>query len=170
MSEHIKPRIPYWLLISLIINALLIGFILGGGIGKERGDRPNGPRGGSELAIARALEASLTEQDRTALRQALRASFRASRDERLALRKARQSLIEALAADDYDIEAVKSAFEAIRLADGDVKSDLQDELARQFEKLPAAQRKAIVSSIGKRDRRGRDRDRRGPPGERPPRD
>ena len=170
MSEQVKSRIPYWLLISLIINALLIGFIIGGGFGKRQGGGDRGPmRGGSEQAIARALDASLADADRAALRQALRSSYRASRDERLALREARQKLAKALGADVYDIQAVREAFKDIRLADGEVKSDLQDELARQFEKLPAEQRKAIVASINKRDRRRGNRDRRGgPPGDRPP--
>lgn len=169
MSEQVKTRIPYWLLISLLINALLIGFIIGGGFGKRQGGGDRAPmRGGSEQAIARALDASLADADRAALRQALRASYRASRDERLALREARQNLAEALGAEVYDIQAVREAFKAIRLADGEVKSDLQDELALQFEKLPAEQRKAIVASIGKRERGRRGRERRGPPGDRPP--
>lgn len=168
MSEKSATRIPYWLVASLILNALLIGFVIGGGFGK--GQRSSGGMpGGSEQAIARAMEANLSDADRVALRRALMASFRESRGEREALRQARQKLSQALSADVYDIARVQEAFQEMRVADGRVKVGLQDELARQFAKLPAEQRKTIVANIGRGDRRRGFRDRRGgPPGDRPP--
>ncbi|MEQ3744823.1 MAG: periplasmic heavy metal sensor [Henriciella sp.] len=171
MTEQTLSRFPYWLVISLIVNALLIGLLIGGGLGKRKSGGSS-IIAGDERAIVRGLEQSLNDQDRRVLRRSLRSAFERTRDERRELRATRTLLSDALQADPYDRDAVSSAFARLRTADGNMKVGLQEELADQFAKLSVDQRRAIVRNLERRGaygRRGpRERgDRRPPP---PPRD
>ena len=53
MSETSKSRLPVWLIVSIVVNALLIGVLIGGGLGQRKaGPRPVMP-GNVQHAIAR---------------------------------------------------------------------------------------------------------------------
>ena len=47
MSEDTKSRLPIWLIVSLLANALLIGLIIGGGLGRGGSGSSAGGAGGA---------------------------------------------------------------------------------------------------------------------------
>ncbi|MEM7330337.1 MAG: periplasmic heavy metal sensor [Pseudomonadota bacterium] len=162
MSESPNTRLPIWLIASLMANALLIGLFIGGGLGQKKAG-PAIAGGGSEQALMRGLDQSVPADQRRAVRQAFRQAFSGSRQERVKLRDARQTLGRLLAADPYDAAAVQAAFEDMRAADAAMKARVHDVLAEQFGTLSVEQRRAILEDF---NRRGRGRA--GPRGDRPP--
>lgn len=151
MSEQTKSRFPYYLIASLVVNGLLIGLLAGGALGKRNQPPPSANAG--EFQIARGINQVASPEDRRAVRQALREAFRNTRDERRALRSAREALKQAMLADPYDQAAVQAAFVDLRAADSDVKVGLHDALALQMGKLSVEQRTAIMQNIGEGQRR-----------------
>ncbi|MEM1087446.1 MAG: periplasmic heavy metal sensor [Pseudomonadota bacterium] len=157
MIEAPNRRSSIILLVSLILNGLLIGLLIGGGL---RQDRPPPSPDRGERALVRGLERSVPEDERSTVRDALRRAYGATRSERRALRVARRDLRVALAADPYNAETVAKSFEAVRQAEAAAKSGLHEELARQFERLSPEERAKILRNTDRPRRRGRP-DRRG---------
>lgn len=151
MSETSKPRLPIWLIASLMANALLIGLIIGGGLGQKRAGPPVGGSG-SEQALMRGIDQSVPSDQRRAVRQAFRRAFADTRQERIKLRNARRDLGRLLAADPYDADAVAAGFAAMRDADATMKARMHDVLAEQFGTLSAEQRRAIIRDFNQRPR------------------
>ena len=168
MNEVTTSKLPIWLVVSLIVNALLIGVLIGGGLGQRKAGPPPGGPGGSEQALIRGIDQSLPDGERQLVRRAFRQAFAESREQRVAVRDARQRLGRLLAADSYDTDAVRESFRQLREADSAMRGKIQDVLAEQFGALTAAQRRAIIEDLNRRGRRraGPEDDRRGPP---PPR-
>lgn len=169
MSDAGKSKVPVWLVVSLIVNALLIGVLIGGGLGQRKAGPPPGGVGGGEQALIRGIDQSLPDDQRRIVRRAFRQAFAESREQRIAVRDARRRLGQLLAAETYDADAVRESFRALREADAAMRAQMQDVLAEQFGTLTAAQRRAIIEDLNRRSRRrgGPDGDRRRPP---PPRD
>jgi uncharacterized membrane protein len=166
MSDTNTSRLPIWLVVSLIANALLIGLIIGGGLGQRKaGPPPGGGPGGSEQALIRGIDRSLPEDQRHVVRQAFREAFRESRPERVRVREARRALSRLLAADVYDADAVREGFRQLRDADAAMNTKMHDVLANQFGSLTLEQRRAIIRDLNRRGPRGgpRDGERRPPP-------
>lgn len=169
MSDAKTSKLPIWLVVSLIVNALLIGVLIGGGLGQRKAGPPPGGPGGSEQALIRGIERSLPDDQRQIVRRTFRQAFAESRDQRIAVREARQRLGRLLAAEAYDAEAVRESFRQLREADAEMRAQIQDVLAEQFGTLTAEQRRAILEDLNRRTRRrgGPDGGRRGPPPPRP---
>lgn len=165
MSDTSNRSIQIILVVSLVLNGLLGGLLIGGGL-KQDNPPPSPDR--VERALVRGLERSVPQEDRGAVRNALRQAYGATRTERRALRRARRDLRLALAADPYDAETVARAFEAVRTAEATAQSGLHDELAKQFERLSAEDRAGILRSLDRPRRRGA-RGQSGNRFERPPR-
>ena len=163
MSDSAKPRLPIWLIASLMANALLIGLLIGGGLGQKRAGPPLGGPGGSEQALVRGIDQAVPEDQRRAVRQAFRRAFADTRQERVRLRDAQSELGRRLSAEPYDAEAVREGFAEMRNADAAMKARMHDVLADQFGNLTAEQRRAVIEDFGRRSR-GRP----GPRGDRPP--
>lgn len=168
MSEASKSRLPIWLVVSIVVNALLIGVLIGGGLGQRKaGPPPIGP-GGGEDALIRGINQVVPDDQRQTVRRAFRRAFSESRTERIQVRESRQALVRALSAEDYDAETVQQRFADLRAADAAMRSRMHDVLTEQFGTLTLEQRRAIISDISRREsRRGQRRP--GPGrGERPP--
>lgn len=162
MSEATKTRLPIWLIVSLMANALLVGVLIGGGLGQTRAGPANvGP--GGERALVRSLDQAVPDDQRRTVRQAFRRAFASSRQERVRLRDARRQLGRLLGADPYDPDAVAAAFKDMREADAAMKASMHEVLAEQFGTLSAEQRRAIIEDFNRRSERAR-----GPRGDRPP--
>lgn len=154
MSDSQKPRLPIILMISLVLNGLLIGLLIGGGLSK-RSHTP--PQMGAERALARGLERAAPEAQQTEIRQALRRAFAASRTERQILRRARQDLRRAVVADPYNGDAVDAALKAVQEAETQARAKLQTEVARQLGRLTPEQREMIMRDVGRKRARRHDR-------------
>lgn len=169
MSDAKTSKLPIWLVVSLIVNALLIGVLIGGGLGQRKAGPPPGGPGGSEQALIRGIERSLPDDQRQIVRRAFRQAFVESREQRIAVRDARQRLARLLAAETYDADAVRESFQKLREADAAMRAQMQDVLTEQFGTLTAEQRRAILEDLNRRSRRrgGPEDGRRGPPPPRP---
>lgn len=169
MSDTKTSKLPIWLVVSLIVNALLIGVLIGGGLGQRKAGPPPGGPGGSEQALIRGIERSLPDDQRQIVRRAFRQAFVESREQRIAVRDARQRVARLLAAETYDADAVRESFQQLREADAAMRAQMQDVLAEQFGTLTAEQRRAILEDLNRRSRRrgGPEDGRRGPPPPRP---
>lgn len=159
MSDTTKSGRPFLLIGSLILNGLLVGLLIGGGL-RGQGNIPAAPDRG-ERAMVRGLERSVDDSERAVVRDALRQAFRATRSERQTLSQARRALREAIVADPYDATSVERAFQAVREAEAASKQGLHGELARQFERLTPEQRETVLRSMERQPRRGQRGDRRG---------
>lgn len=165
MSESTKSRLPIWLIVSLIANALLIGLIIGGGLG-ERKSGSSSSIPGDERALIRGIDEVVPSDQRQTVRRAFRQAFEDSRVERRAVRDVRRKLASLLSAEAYDAAEVQAAFQDLRDAESAMKKRMHDVLAEQFGALNEAQRRAIFQDLSRRGvRRGPpgDRDRRAPP-------
>lgn len=165
MSEDTKPRLPIWLIASLMANALMIGLFIGGGLGQRKAG-PSTSIPGDERALIRGIDEAVPSDQRQTVRRAFRRAFEDSRTERRAVRDVRRKLASLLASEAYDAAEVQSAFQDLRDAESAMKKQMHDVLAEQFGALSEAQRRAIVKDLNRRGgRRGPpgDRDRRSPP-------
>ncbi len=157
MSEDTKCRLPIWLIVSLMANALLVGLIIGGGLGQRKsGSTPSIP--GDERALIRGIDEAVASDQRQTVRRAFRRAFEDSRAERRAVRDVRRKLGALLSADPYNAAEVQTAFQELRDAEAAMKKRMHDVLAEQFGALSEAQRSAIVQDLNRRGAR------RGPPG------
>ena len=166
MSEDTKSRLPIWLIVSLMANALLIGLIIGGGLG-QRKSGANTSIPGDERALIRGIDEAVPSDQRQTVRRAFSRAFEDSRAERRAVRDVRRKLGSFLSEDSYDATEVQMAFEELRDAESAMKKRMHDVLAEQFGALSEAQRRAIVQDLNRRGARrgppGGGRDRRPPP-------
>ncbi|MHA7901218.1 MAG: periplasmic heavy metal sensor [Henriciella sp.] len=152
MNEATKSKLPIWLIVSLLANALLIGVLIGGGLGQRKAGPPPGGAG-QEQALIRGIDQAVPADQRRAVRQAFRRAFADTRQERIRVRDARRELGQLLAAESYDADAVAAGFKELRDADAAMKARMHDVLAEQFGQLTAEQRRAILRDASRRDRR-----------------
>ncbi len=172
------PPLAIVLVISLAVNALLIGLFAGNLLGRPDHPGDRGPRGGnSDFMMARSIEDVVPEADRDQIRQAFRQAFRDSRDIWTEKRAARTALSEALAAEPFDAAAVDQAFADMRAADQALTARFQSVLSQELADLSVEQRATLVERLNEINRRrmervDRHKDRRGPPddGDGPPGD
>ncbi|MEL6829032.1 MAG: periplasmic heavy metal sensor [Pseudomonadota bacterium] len=149
-----------WLIISLVVNALLIGFVFGGGI-RHRVHTPDqdgpGPRGGFEMV--RGLDQIASEEDRDEIRRVFRDVFRETRDVRREQRRARIAFAQAAAADPYDEAQVLESLKRVREAGVALETEIHAAMASQLGRLDVDQRRALIRAMSQDGRQGR----RGPP-------
>ena len=164
MSEATKSKLPIWLIVSLIANALLIGVLIGGGLGQRKAG-PSPAVMGQEQALMRGIDRALPSEERREVRQIFRRAYADSRAERVRVRNARRALGKLMNANPYDADAVRAGFEELREADAAMKARMHDLIAEQFGALSAEQRRAVLRNSTSGERR---RGERPPPGDRPP--
>ena len=116
MSEQTTSKLPIWLVVSLIANALLIGVLIGGGLGHRKAGPPagGGDSGGNEQALMRGIDRSAAGRPEAPCAPRLPRGFcRIARRTCGRLREARQRLSQLLAAETYDAEAVQREFQTL---------------------------------------------------------
>lgn len=136
------------LVVSLVVNALLVGLVLGNMLARPHHDhdrRGGGPRGGGDFAIARGIERVVPEAERAEIRSAFRAAFRSSRTQFMRKREARQGLIEALGAEPFEPATIDRAFGEMREADRALTERFQSVLSEQIAGLSDAERAELVN-------------------------
>ena len=149
-----QSKLSFWLVGSLLVNALLVGVLIGGGLHQRSAGGPP-PAASGEMALVREMDSSLSGEDRRIVRRAMRTAFAETREQRTELRNARQNLVAVLAQEPYDSAAVRDGFARLREADELVKAGLHDALADQFGALTIEQRRAILERFERTDRRHR---------------
>lgn len=128
------------LFVSLALNVLLIGAIVGWRLERLSAREAEPPARG-------AFMASLTPQERAELRRTLRAAFFETREERHAARRERAALMELATAETYDAAAVREALRRTRAAEMTLLSRIDDAVVAALAELPPEQRRAAVEAI-----------------------
>lgn len=148
-DERAVRRLPFWLIISVLVNMLLVG-ALGGYL--LRGGQTADPSGRLQPQLV-ADDAGLA--DRRAVRQALRNAYKASAEQREARDAARRRLAEALGAEPYETSAVQAAFADMRAADAAMNKAVHDALAEEMADLTPRQRDGVKRALERGPRRAR---------------
>lgn len=154
MNDKKKTGFPVALVISLCVNAALIGGAAALLISMQsdrhedwRAERhgPRTPNGGPlEEQLSRSAQDILSPEDRRKFRQQLAKEFRNARVERLKLIEARQSLVALLMADQFDRDAILAAFDKVKVLEDDLRVRLRTRVLDLLESLPVDQRQSLI--------------------------
>ncbi|MEM9225768.1 MAG: periplasmic heavy metal sensor [Pseudomonadota bacterium] len=158
MSDPKTSRTATLLLASVVINALLIGFVFGGGLADRRGgDRPHqggAPGPGGEMGFVRLIERYAPSEERVGIRKGLREAFVESGQQRRAVARARREFVELILADPFDAAAATETLARLRREESGATGRLHEELVEQLSKLTAEQRREVVEGMRRRARGG----------------
>ncbi|MEE9381316.1 MAG: periplasmic heavy metal sensor [Hyphomonadaceae bacterium] len=175
-----KRGTAVWLIGSFILNALLIGLMIGMFLAspKGRGGQPP-PQGGlqvSEEQLARSVVQAAPPAERRAVRQRMVQAWRGAEAERETLATTGRAVVQAMQAEPYHVAVMQAALTDWREADAALKATIQDAIADVLARLPAEQRKALAEDMvhraeqrvrrGQRQRREGREERQRPPRER----
>ena len=151
-------RISFWMTMSLLFNLLLLGLVVGMLVRQipDRGRQAERPRFAQDIA----------PETRRAMFGLMRESYRDSRSERDVRNQARIELADALKAEPFDPERVRTAFAKLRAADESVHAATHAAMIARLEALPTEQREAMADLLARGPERG-ERNRRNSP---PPKD
>lgn len=130
------------LFVSLALNVLLIGAIVGWRLESMSAREPEPPARG-------AFMASLSPDERAELRRMLRAAFFQTRNERIAARRERAAVMDLATAETYDAAAVREALRRMRAADAVLLARVDDAVVAALADLPPEQRRAAVEALAR---------------------
>ncbi len=162
-----------WLIASFVLNALLVGLIIGVFLAAPKGaQRSHAPVQVSDEVMARSIVAAAPLEERRQIRRKLVQVWQGAREERRELAEAGRAVADAIQADPYDPAEMAAAFERWRTADAELKSRLQAALADILAILPPERRAALANELMEKAarqrlrRQGQDNRRRLPPEQR----
>lgn len=141
-------KIPFWLVISLMANMMLLGLLAGVLL------RPKPPTPTFDRRHERFVWVPKEGAERDVIMGVLREAFKASAQPREARNAARKALAEAVTKDPYDEQAVLDAFDLLRSADDAVYASTHREMARLFGDLTLEERTRMARFLmrGPRER------------------
>lgn len=148
--------------VSLVVNLLLIGMLLG----RIAGPGPELRRLDPVIGMHRLLS-ELPDERARALAPLYRDYFHAMRPSFRDIRGAQQNLREAMLTDPLDEQAVRDALTNFRQHLFETQASTHDALVALLSELTLAERQQLVASMNDRPPRNR-RPRSAPPGGRPP--
>lgn len=147
MADAQSPRkLPFWLIVSILVNMLLIGLIAGVFLKRDARHMDDHPMG---MGPEPAMEGLANTADRRQVHRLMRAAMQNASDEAIARHEARRRLAATLSADPYDAAAVREAFSDLRMADNALMQKLHANLEGELATLNARQRLAIARAIGR---------------------
>lgn len=134
-TETPRMKVPFWLILSTLVNLILIGFIAGyvlrPGVDRPaRGDRDPG-RGENIRLIG-----ELTREARQAMKPHAEAH-----------RAAELALVEAVRREPFDPAEARARFQAVRVADANMKAALDEALISKLGELTPDERERVARAI-----------------------
>lgn len=133
-------------LVALVLSVCLNVFVAGLIIGRvSSGDRPALPRGGGGLE---RFIATMPEEARPVIRQALRDNRPQLQGPFLALRDARQDVAAVVAAEPFDREAFEAAMATVRTRSKALEAEVHGVIAEALEQLPTELRAKMAERWG----------------------
>ena len=148
------------LIVSLLVNLFVIGFIAGGAFGglkivRSGSDIPHpdweGPPPGAHImGSPMRFLAELPPERRDAIREATRGRLKQMRPQFREMRDARTELFAALSEDPIDSERVRAASERLTSLEGDVKRAGHEAILAVLSELTPEERAAALERIGER--------------------
>lgn len=138
-----QKRWPLFLGVSILINMLLLGFVLGG----QLAERSSPPRevtvSPTVMTMVRHVVQMAPATDRPALREAFRDTFRRAGPERRGIRQARRRLSQALLSEPYDAAAVDEALANLREHELRLERRFHGLVAREVGRFDMDRRRAL---------------------------
>ncbi|MBX3446634.1 MAG: periplasmic heavy metal sensor [Parvibaculum sp.] len=155
MSEVNAPKekpVRRWLgpalLVSLAFNLFLVSLIAVPFIKGPPGGEFGPPRGQGPMLLQGAFK-ELPDEDRQEIRRAMREKFREIRPHFREMQQAREALADAIAAEPYDENAVRAAFDEMSRT-MTVMSDMgRDAMLEGFARLTPEQRQRVAEAMRK---------------------
>lgn len=149
-------------LVSLAFNLFLVALISVALVKGPPGGEFGPPPRGEGAALLHGAFKELPEEDRKEIRRAMREKFREIRPHFSEMQEAREALADAVAAEPYDENAVRAAFDEVSRAMTAMSDMGRDAMLDGFARLTPEQRQRVADAMRKdRDRmkilmRGRD--------------
>ncbi|MEZ6001390.1 periplasmic heavy metal sensor [Hyphomonas sp.] len=150
---------PLWLIVSLMANMILVGLMAGFLLQAGPKGKPDGP------PRERISWGERDDPNREAVRRVFKQAFKASAEERMARVESRRQLAEAVTAEPYDADAVRTAFRNLRSADDAVNEVTHDSMAELFATMTVEERQHMAEIL-RRGPRDHEAKRKLKPGER----
>ncbi|MEP2830258.1 periplasmic heavy metal sensor [Parvibaculum sp.] len=143
-------------LASLTLNIFLVGLISVPLFFRAGPDMDFGPPpGGAGPGMFHQSLRDLPEEDRRAIRKVMLGHFPQIRPHLVEMRKAKMELAAAVAADPYDEDAVRDAFDKMELAMKEMGEIGRDAMMTGFAKLTPEQRQRVGEAMRKEEENGR---------------
>lgn len=146
MSERTFP----WrtlLFISVAVNLLALGVIVGGYVAGVRLEREAPEAVVARMPGTRAFMAALPPETRAKVRVELADSWTESRETRRAAAQARRDAFDAAGAEPYDAARVRAAFARLRAADQAAIGVFHDNVAEAFARLTPQERREALEAL-----------------------
>ena len=150
------------LFVSLAVNVLLLGAIVGGGLAGLRQQHARDTQTVARAPNMRVLMQSLPPTRAAEVREHVVGAWRDAQAERRAARQARLEIARVAGAEPYDVAAAKTAFANMRAADARVAAKFHDVVAEAMASMTVAERRAMLRELatrrmeqGRRGQRGR---------------
>jgi len=138
------------LFISLALNLLVIGAVVGGAVAGIRLERTSAHDWHDRRGHGRGgFLATLPEAERSAVRRSLRESFLQSQPERFEARRLREEVRNLAGADTYDAAAVQAALGRMRLADVALLNKFDGAVAEMLTHLSPEQRRDAIEAFSR---------------------
>ncbi len=147
-------RIPIWLLASLALNFLLVGFVIGQlphGAPKEPPPKhmgpPAGPGAGFFLPPIGKVASQLSEETRQKFRENMLEARPELRNLRREMGEARREAFQVATADPFDLEAFEAALARHQELQSETQAIAQQAIVAFMQDLSAEQRQEFVSAL-----------------------
>lgn len=144
MTDATPRKTPLWLIISLLVNLILIGFLVGSFMRDDGRRHHNRGDGRADISL----------EDRRVIRSMMRDIAQEARTGDDNRRAAAEALAATLIADPYSEEDAKVAFTAFRDAEDAARRRADLLLANRIASLSPEQRRMVVEIVA-RERRHR---------------
>lgn len=143
---------PLWLSLSVLLNFLLVGLVVGYLVARPaEAPRPDGPGGQaglrSEIALGRGILEVTPPSERRQLARSFREALTGSGGQVRDRLRARNAILAALEAEDFDTGAIEAALGQLQAADQRLQDALHEQLVEALGELTPEQRQELAMFI-----------------------
>jgi uncharacterized membrane protein len=138
------------LFISLAVNLLLVGAIVGVALGEMRHEKQRASAAVARAPNMRAILDALPPERAAEVQGKVAEAWRAAKEERKGSRQAREAVAGVVAAETYDRAAAGAAFARMRAADARVTERFHDVVADAMTSMTVEERRALLRQLATR--------------------
>jgi uncharacterized membrane protein len=138
------------LFISLAVNLLLVGAIVGVALGEMRHEKQRATAAVARAPNMRAILDALPPERAAEVQGKVADAWRTAKDERKEAREAREAVAGIVTAESYDRVATGAAFARMRAADAAVTERFHDVVADAMANMTVEERRALLRQLATR--------------------
>lgn len=139
-----------WLFVSLAVNLLLVGLIVGANLGEVRQQRDRAAMAVGRMPNMRVVLDALPPERADDVRTKVVDTWRQAKEERRGARQARIELMKTVGAQTYDANAVRAGFARVRDADARVAARFHDVVTDAMQEMTPAERREMLRRLAQR--------------------